>query len=158
LEFLGDEKEHLLNDVLEHIYKQFNVTEKEKKEPLPSGTDLLVKNRARWARLYLERAGLVESLRRGLYRITERGLKTLEGKPSKIDNKFLMHFPEFQQFKTPGKEIKTPTVQKKITESLNPMEMLEDAYQRIKVEIAEDLLREIKKASPRFLENVVVEL
>ena len=43
LEFLGDGKEHPLNDVLEHIYKQFNVTEKEKKEPLPSGTDLLVR-------------------------------------------------------------------------------------------------------------------
>ena len=38
------------------------------------------------------------------------------------------------------------------------MELLEDAYQRIKAEVAEDLLREIKKASPRFWKIVVVEL
>jgi len=159
LELLDDGKEHTLNDVLEYIYKKFDVTDKEKKEPLPSGTDLLVRNRARWARLYLERAGLVESQKRGLYKITERGLKIIEKKPTRINNKYLMQFPEFQKFKTLGTEKKTPIIQRKITtESVNPVEILEDAYQRIKAEVAEDLLREIKKASPHFFENVVVEL
>lgn len=158
LRSMSDRKEHSLNDVLEYIYKQFDVSEEEKKEPLPSGTDLLVRNRARWARLYLERAGLIESLRRGFFRITESGSETLQEKPDRIDNKFLMRFPQFQQFKTARKEVKVPVTQRKITESLNPMEMLEDSYQRLKVEIVDDLLQETKKASPRFFENVVVEL
>lgn len=48
--------------------------------------------------------------------------------------------------------------QKKITPSLNPMELLENAHQKIKIELAEDLLREVKKASPRFFENIIVGL
>ena len=32
LRFLGDKKEHSLNETLEHIYERFKLTEKEKKE------------------------------------------------------------------------------------------------------------------------------
>jgi restriction system protein len=158
LKFLCDGKEHSLGEVLEHVYKEFSVTEKEKKELLPSGTDLLARNRMRWARLYLERAGLLESTKRGFYKITERGFKALEEKPNRIDNKYLMQFSEFQKFKAPNKETKTPLVQQKNAEPLNPTEQLEHAYQSIRAEIAEDLLEEVKKASPRFFESVVVEL
>jgi restriction system protein len=41
---------------------------------------------------------------------------------------------------------------------LDPNELLENAYQRIKNELAEELLKEVKKASPKFFEYVVVEL
>ena len=78
-------------------------------------------------------------------------------KPPKINVKYLMQFPEFVRFKAP-KEEKRKVTQKKITESLNPMELLEDAHQRIKTELAEELLREVKKASSRFFENIIVGL
>lgn len=158
LEFLGDKKEHALSEVLEDLYKKFSMTEKEKKELLPSGTDILIRNRTRWAKLYLEKAELVESTGRGIYRITEKGTNVLKNKPSKIDSKYLMQFPEFTKFKAPEKENTTPIVQKITESSLNPMELLENTHQRIKLELADDLLSEIKKASPRFFENVVVEL
>jgi len=41
---------------------------------------------------------------------------------------------------------------------LNPEELLEEAYKRIKSELIEDLLKKIKEASPQFFEKVVVEL
>lgn len=104
LKFLGDKKEHSLNEALEYIYKTFNLTEKEKKELLPSGTDLIINNRVRWAILYLKRAGLLESAKKGSYRITETGLKVLLEKPHKIDVKYLMRFPEFVRFKAPKEE------------------------------------------------------
>jgi restriction system protein len=158
LKFLGDKKEHPLNDALEHIYKAFNLTEREKKELLPSGTDLIINNRIRWAILYLKKAGLLESTKKGSYRITEKGFKILQEKPPKIDVKYLMRFPEFVRFKAPREEKKIPVAQKKITDSLNPMELLEDAHQKIKAELADDLLREIKTSSPRFFEAVIVGL
>ena len=158
LELLGDNKEHSLSDALEQVYKRFRLTEKEKKQLLPSGTEPVIRNRVRWARLYLERSGLLESTKRGFYKITDRGLKVLAEKPTKIDGNYLRRFPEFVKFRTPKDEKRPSAVQKKITESLNPVELLEEAHQRIKAELAEDLLREIKKASPRFFENVVVEL
>jgi restriction system protein len=158
LNFLGDKKEHSLNEAIEHVTKVFNLSEKERKELLPSGSEPIIKNRIRWARLYLDRAGLIESAKRGFYKITERGIEILNEKPSKINVKFLRRFPEFVQFKGTRRERKKVPVQKKITESLNPMELLEQAHQRIQAELADDLLREIKKATPQFLENVIVEL
>jgi len=158
LKFIEDKKEHSLSEALEHIYKRFNLTEKEKKELLPSGTDLLINNRLRWAILYLKRAGLLESAKKGAYQITEKGLKVLLEKPSKINVKYLMRFPEFVSFKAPKDEKRKTVVQKKISASLNPMELLEDTHQKIKTELAEELLREVKKASPRFFENIIVSL
>ena len=73
LKFLGAKKEHALNEIIEHIIQSFNLSEKEKKELLPSGSEPIIKNRVRWARLYLDRAGLTESAKRGFYNITERG-------------------------------------------------------------------------------------
>jgi restriction system protein len=61
LQTLGDKKEHRLSEVIEKIAKTFNLTENDKKELLPSGTEPIVGNRARWVRLYLEKAGLLES-------------------------------------------------------------------------------------------------
>lgn len=158
LDFLGDRKEHLLNEISEHVYNVFSLTEKEKKELLPSGTDRIIGNRIRWAVLYLKRAGLLDSTKKGSYRITEKGLKVLRDKPLKIDVKYLMQFPEFARFKAPKEERKITVGQKKITDSLNPMELLENAHQKIKSELAEDLLKEVKTASPRFFENIIVEL
>ena len=158
LSFLGDKREHSLNEALEHITKIFNLSEKERKELLPSGSEPIIKNRVRWARLYLDKAGLIESERRGFYKITQRGIEVLNEKPSKINVKFLKRFPEFVQFKGTKKEKKKVSVQKKITEALNPMELLERAHQKIQAELASDLLREIKKASSQFFESLVVEL
>jgi len=155
---LSDKKEHSLGEIREYIYNVFNLTEKEKKELLPSGLEPKIHNRVRWARLYLERAGLVESTKKGSHQITEKGLKILKEKPSKIDVRYLKRFPEFVKFRESKEEKKENTVQQEITESLSPMELLEDAHQRIKIELAEDLLRAIKKASPRFFESIVVEL
>jgi restriction system protein len=82
----------------------------------------------------------------------------LNEKPSKINVTFLKRFPEFVQFKGTKKEKKKVPVQKKITEALNPMELLERAHQKIQAELASDLLREIRKAPSQFFESLVVEL
>jgi restriction system protein len=84
-------------------------------------------------------------------------IRVLKEKPPEIDVAYLKHFPDFMDFKEPKGEKKEPA-QKKLGDSLNPMELLEEAYQRIKDEVASDLMREIKKASPQFFEKVVVEL
>ena len=42
-------------------------------------------------------AGLIESPRRGHYKITARGLEVLRQEPDRIDNTFLRKFPEFEE-------------------------------------------------------------
>ena len=58
-------------------------------EMLPSGRQSVFANRVHWALHYMRRAGLLERLRRGLYRSTQEGERLLSLKPSHIDIKLL---------------------------------------------------------------------
>jgi len=158
LEHVKDRKERSLPEAIEHISKLFKLTEEEKREMLPSGMQTIIENRVGWSRTYLKKAGLVESTRRGYFQITERGQQILKQNPSRIDNKFLMQFPEFVEFHKVKKEEKQNYSQKTITESLDPMETLENAFQRIKESLADDLLKEVKNATPAFFEKTVLKL
>jgi len=123
---------------------------------LPSGNQLLINNRIGWARTYLKKAGLLEYPERGVYRITERGINVISESPSEITNDYLTRFPEFIEF-TQTKRKKTEP-QTEIIESLDPIEMLENSYQKINKELADELLNQIKQASPKFFEKIVVDL
>jgi restriction system protein len=65
----------------------------------PSGKQTVFGNRVHWARTYLMKAGLVESTKRGHFRITPRGEQVLASPPVRIDTTFLNQFEEFRQFK-----------------------------------------------------------
>ncbi len=158
LEYTKDGKERSLNEAIEHVSVLFKLTEQEKHEMLPSGMQTIIENRVGWARTYLKKAGLIESPRRGYFKIANRGLEILKQNPSKIDNKFLMQFSEFVEFHSVKKEDKQNFSQKTITESLDPMETLENAFQSIKESLADDLLKEVKNATPEFFEKTVLKL
>jgi restriction system protein len=49
-------------------------------------------------------------------------------------------------------------VETEITSKQTPEELLEDGYQRIRQELAQELLNRVKSSSPRFFERLVVEL
>ncbi len=70
-----------------------------------------------------------------------------------------MQFQEFQEFRTARKE-KTGSIETEIetTNTHTPEELLEDGYQKIRQELAQDLLNRVKTCSPRFFERLVVEL
>jgi len=103
LSLLSDLKEHPFRDMVETLSKTFQLTEEERKELLPSGQQAVFDNRVGWARTYLKKAGLIDSPKRGVNKITQRGLEVLENKPNLINVKFLGQFPEFVEFKTTKK-------------------------------------------------------
>jgi restriction system protein len=72
--------------------------------------------------------------------------------------KFLTQFAEFVEFQAPKKDERKDSTQKTILESLDPMEQLENSHQRIQNELADDLLKEVKKTTPKFFEKIVLEL
>ena len=61
-------------EAVEAIAKEFNLTESEHREMLPSGQQEVFDNRVGWARTYMKKAGLIEMPKRGVNRITKRGL------------------------------------------------------------------------------------
>lgn len=160
LEFAGDEREHTVREAIEVLAAQFGLTEQERKMLLPSGQQAIFDNRVGWARTYLKKAGLLESPRRGYFRITSRGVEVLRAKPPTIDVAFLEQFPEFVEFRSRRREAEvSPTeLLEKIQETQTPEEVLERAYQDLRRELARELLEYVKKCSPQFFEQMVIDL
>jgi restriction system protein len=61
LKYAGDKEEHHIQDAIERLADDFNLTEEERKELLPSGLQAIFDNRVGWANTYLKKAGLLES-------------------------------------------------------------------------------------------------
>lgn len=160
LKFAGDKQEHSIRDAVEHIAVLFKLTEEDRKELLPSGQGDLIGNRTGWARTYLKKAGLLETPRRGYFKITDLGLEILHKNPPAINVKFLDQFPQFKEFRTVHKEKDNNEEQEEIgvSSSQTPQELLEYGYQKITNDLAQEILGLVKQCSPRFFEKLVVEL
>ncbi|OGL43377.1 MAG: hypothetical protein A2161_08010 [Candidatus Schekmanbacteria bacterium RBG_13_48_7] len=139
LKFLADQKEHALRETIENLADRFKLSESERKELLPRGNQAIFDNRVGWARTYLKKAGLLESTRRGYFVITKRGQKVLESNPATINVKFLEQFEEFREFRKRKKEETTKLKHEHGTTT--PEEALENAYQNLRDNLANDLLQ-----------------
>lgn len=159
LKFSKDEKEHSKQEAVMNMKEVFNISDEDFSKLLPSGRQPIFDNRVAWAKSYMKQAGLVETTRRGYFKITKRGLEVLEKKPQLIDKDFLMQFSEFVNFVNKSKK---ETVEKQdiSVESSNqtPEEIFENSYQDLVQDLANDLLENINKCSPAFFERLVVEL
>lgn len=163
LEFSDDGKTHSISEARIALADYFELTVEERKEMLPSGRKFIYHDRISWANTYLKKAGLLESPKRGYFRITERGLHILAENPSFIDRHYLMRFPEFVDFQTRHKSEHTQTdTDSEISDVDNtdetPNEKLEQYYQALRENIENEIIDLIKSCSPDFFENLVVEL
>jgi restriction system protein len=154
LESVKDKQEHSIRELNKHITEIFNLSEEEKRERIPSGQQTIIYNRVGWSSTYLKKAGLLESTQRGYIRITDRGIEVLRKKPSKIDVEYLKQFPEFIEFRTIRKKKKADSKEPLQT----PQELIEEEYQKINYNLAQEILKAIKKNDPSFLEKLVVDL
>ena len=158
LKFIGDKQEHSLRQVIDTLADQFHLTIEERRELLPSGHQAVFHNRVGWARTYMKKADLLRSPQRGYSSITERGLAVLKQNPSKIDLELLGQFEEFIAFRTFKRE---KPIRQKVTEEERegtPEEVLESAYQNLRLDLANDLLQQIKVSPPSLFESIVIDL
>ena len=158
LKIAGDGKEHTVHDFLETLAKEFSLSQEELNEFLPSGKQTRFFNRVGWAKTYLSKSGLLAMARRPYYVITERGKDALKQNPVVIDLKFLQQFPEYVQFRTTRRKSDNEEVTESISAEQTPEEILEEAFEDIKGNLASDLLENVKSCSPKFFEQLVVEL
>lgn len=152
LKFASDKKEHTIREAIDKLAQEFDLTEEDMNALLPSGTQPIFDNRVGWSRTYLKKAGLLESKKRGHFNITPEGLKVLDQNPPKINIDFLMQFPGYVEFRTGG--VKEPKAPKDLT----PEETLEYSYQKLRDNIAQELINNVKACSPEFFEKLVVDL
>jgi restriction system protein len=159
LRYARDEREHTTREAVDHLATEFSLSTTDLKEMLPSGTTKLFDNRVGWASTYLRKAGLIESSRRGRFRITDRGRKIIEQNLTAIDVKFLDQFPEFLEFRRAKRNHEKKEVKKSSSPSeINPEEALESAFLELKENLASELLENIRKCAPGFFERIVVDV
>lgn len=160
LRLLEDGKEHNFTDIVETLSLQFDLTNEERNELLPSGQSFIFNNRVGWARTYLKKAGVIDSVKRGIIVITERGKSILKENPSEINTKLLRQFPEFLEFQAPKKDDGDSSIRVIIEEpkSETPEELLESGYTKIRKSLEQEILLKLKSINPYFFERIVVEL
>ncbi len=163
LESLADQQPHKIRELTDVLANTFHLTDDERQELLPSGRQSMFANRVGWARTYMGKAGLLETVSRGTVRITPQGTDVLASHLDRIDRPFLMRFESFREFQKPAPQQATkhsqPTqTSAEIEESSDPSERLDAAYREIRAALATDLLDQVKQASPQFFEQLVVDL
>ena len=157
LQFASDEKEHSIHEAIEFLADQFNLTLEEKKELLPSGQQEVFVNRVGWARTYMKKAGLLESPTRGAFIITQRGKKVLTSNPSKINNKLLIQYKEFKEFKKRKRKLVDAPETLEFQEK-TPEEAFEAAYENLRTELSSEIIDHLQKVDPSLFEKIVIEV
>jgi restriction system protein len=161
LRTIADGEIHPIRDTTKLLAAYFKLTEDELAERLPSDTDFLFRNRVAWARTYLKKAGLIETVARGQDRISPTGKEVLKSPPSKINVGFLKQFAAFSASPaSAGSDGQEDAHADSMLseEKETPREILEDAYRRIKQDLEDELLQTIRAATPAFFERLVVDL
>ena len=158
----ASEGEVRISDAVDRLAQKLNLTPEERAELLPSGKQSTFSNRVHWAKTYLGKAGLLESTRRGHFKITLRGQQVVDSNPERIDISFLNQFEEFRQFKEKSTEselrdssLGEPTLTAR-TET--PDEIMRVANRQIDASLAQELLDRIRAAPPDFFERLIVNL
>ncbi len=158
LRLASDGHEHTLREAVETLADQFKLTEGERKELLPSGSQFTFANRVGWARTYMNKAALLEATRRGYFRITPRGRSVLSKNPQEISVRFLDQFPEVIEFRTKHRNSGQATEQVETDSLQTPGELLESAYQKLREDLSSELLKTAKECSPAFFERLVIDV
>jgi restriction system protein len=161
LEAHADGKEHINRDLVAQLGEQFGLTEEERREMLPSGGARLFDNRIGWAKSHITQAGLLNSPRRAVSVITDRGREALQIHAQRIDLRFLNGYDEYREFRNRRKNLEgdeSETTEAEIQDAQTPEELLENAYFQVRRQIEAELLSQIKSSPSDFLERVVVDL
>lgn len=155
LHALEDGESHSAKEVREVIASRMNITDSDRDELLPSKKQRTFDNRVMWAKTYLNKAGLIETPHRGIYRITSEGRRALSS-GEKIDVKYLEKSEAFKAFRKMTAISEEAITNEEKDES--PMEILDSAYQEINAALASQIMDEVMKLSPSGFEKLVVRL
>lgn len=156
---LVDGQERPVRTIREALAQEFDLTEEELQERLPSGRQLTFVNRVAWALAHMKIARLVESPRRGVYRITQRGQQVLEqtSETELVDVQLLKKFDEYRHHRPQSETSPSRTTNLGI-EAATPTERMLAAYQELRAAVAADVLERVQEQAPDFFEQVVLDV
>ena len=151
-------------DVHEAAARALQVSDADRAEILPSGVQLVYKNRAGWAHDRLKRAGLSASRRRGYWQLTEAGVAFARAQPSPLPptvlESILTEYNDVRLRPSGDRDVPAvasqPTVADRAT--ISPDDRLEQALAELREGVATDVLELLSQVSPAYFETVVLDL
>jgi len=158
IKLLEDRKEHTPKELIDSLAGQFKLNEEERKQLLPSRRGRLFANRVGWALSHLKMAEVLESPKRAVYRLSERGVGVLRDKPQTIDMRFLQRFPEYEVARKGGQENRAELKENDALAADPPQETMDQAYESLSAVVASELLMKIKACDPLFFQKIVIDL
>ncbi len=153
-------KVYNLNEAYNLLLIELKCSEEEKNETMEDGRNVIF-YRLQWAKTYLKKAGLIEYPKRAHFNLSKNGeslaLNSIEG----INANFLSNFESFNEFrgfipKTENEQVLEYTQDKLI--ELTPPEIIIQQSKILKNDLKTELLGLIKNNSPKFFEQLVVDL
>ncbi len=153
-------------DITDAVAGIFNLTDEERQRLLPSGQFPVILSRVGWALSYMKQARLVEPVKRGVYKLTDRGREVLASNVSSIDADYLERYPEFREFQNRTRESTSEATPSSAAGSgseppaiiQSPEEALEAAYSQLRSTLQAELLDSVKAGTPGFFEELVIDL
>lgn len=152
-----------LREIVNLLAENFQLTEAERTELIPTGRTTRLSSNAGWANTYLKQARLVEKTAIfAQYAITDRGKRCLASGDA-IDIAYLDRFEEFAEFRKKRRKGKSqnfsvaPFVEEE-EGSKRPDEVLQEAYEEITDALASELIDAILSSPPAFFEILIIKL
>jgi len=142
------------------------LTEADRQQPLPSGAQLIYKNRAGWAHDRLKRAGLSGSPRRGVWRATAEGVKFASKHPgpftAELAQQLAMGYIDVKLRQSNGPALAQPPLRASsplLSEPVaSPDDRLGQALLELRQSAESELLELLANVSPAFFEMIVLDL
>lgn len=160
LALLADGETRRSRDVVAAIADQFELTDDEREQLLPSGRQRIIDNRVGWALTYLFQAGLTERPQRAHVRITDVGRQALADHPDRIDMKVLDQFPAYVEFRdrTRTRESTADATVPAAESSATPQDLLDQAINENRAVVESELLQRALALPPVGFEDLVMKL
>jgi restriction system protein len=153
----SDGKEHNGKELTEKLSDRLHLSREDRESRFNNTRQTKFANTVTWAQSHLKAAKLLKNSGARSFCITDTGLAIIKQSPDKIDINFLRALPDYIEALKGSKENhKVELRQENI--STTPQEMIENGFQQIKGNLAEELIQQVKNCSPSFFESIVVDL
>lgn len=154
LEVLSKHNELKMIDLVEEVSDLLNLSEEDRNETLDNDKRTVIYYRLGWTKTYLAKAGLLETVRRGVFKINPEGERVLKSRVN-ITNGYLMKYKSFVDFFRPNKSVEEKN---DLEENNTPIENIDKSIKMISSRLSDDLLEMILSKKPIFFERLILDL
>ena len=162
LNALADGAETRISEVRARIASAEGLAPEDVQEKPPGGRQSTFEKRVGWGISQLERAGLLERVRRAVYRLTPEGKRLLAQAPARVDMARLREYPSYAEWSkranATSSEGDVVSVPDDGCMGDTPEETLARAARQLRGALEADVLDRIRKAGSAFLERVTIDL